>query len=117
MHEAADVPECLDCGTCCFSELPEYVRVWGCDHERMGDLADELTHFIGNRCYMRLVDGHCAALSIEPETGRFVCSIYDVRPDACRALGRGSAACRAEIHEKGERPRIALERLRRSSRP
>ncbi|WP_438042025.1 YkgJ family cysteine cluster protein [Sorangium sp. So ce128] len=109
----AVVPECTACGTCCFSALPEYVRVFGCDHDRMDDRARGLTRFIGNRCYMRIEDGRCAALTLDAERGRFLCSIYEVRPDCCRALERGSGACLGELHEKRERPLLALEALRR----
>jgi hypothetical protein len=114
--DPSDPPECLACGTCCFSELPEYVRVFGVDHDRMGDRAAEFTHFLGNKCYMRLEDGHCAALRIDPVARRFACTIYEVRPDACRSLERGSPACRAEIHEKGARPPLAVEALLRRAR-
>lgn len=107
------IPDCLSCGACCFSELPEYVRVWGVDYDRMGDVACELTQFIGHRCYMKITDGHCAALVIDADHRRFVCSIYEVRPDVCRSLERGSPACRAEIHEKGDRPLRALQALLR----
>ncbi|AKT37949.1 YkgJ family cysteine cluster protein [Chondromyces crocatus] len=107
------VPEdCTFCGACCFSTLPEYIRVFGVDHDRMDDRARALTHFIGNRCYMRLDEGHCSALKLDPQEGRFLCSIYEARPDCCRALDRGSGACRGELHEKRQRPLIALERLR-----
>ncbi|WP_437652724.1 YkgJ family cysteine cluster protein [Sorangium sp. So ce1182] len=109
----AVVPECTACGTCCFSGLPEYIRVFGCDHDRMDDRARGLTHFIGNRCYMRIEEGRCAALTLDAELGRFLCSIYEVRPDCCRALERGSGACLGELHEKRERPLIALDALRR----
>ena len=107
------VPECTACGTCCFSTLPEYVRVFGCDYDRMDDRARRLTRFIGNRCYMHIEDGRCAALTLDAERGRFLCSIYEVRPDCCRALERGSGACVGELHEKRERPLLALEALRR----
>ncbi|UQA59080.1 YkgJ family cysteine cluster protein [Polyangium aurulentum] len=105
--------DCLLCGTCCFSDLPEYVRVFGVDHDRMDDHARSLTDFIGNRCFMRIEDGHCAALVPDPDTRRFVCSIYPVRPDACRGLERGSSACMGELTVKAERPPIALEALLR----
>ena len=115
MIAADDLPACTACGTCCFSTLPEYVRVFGCDWDRMDDHARSLTHFIGNRCYMRLDDGHCAALVLQqgPASGAaaFLCSIYEARPDACRALERGSGACRGERHEKGDRPLLAAARL------
>lgn len=109
----AAVPECTACGTCCFSTLPEYVRVFGCDYDRMDDRARGLTRFIGNRCYMRIEDGRCAALTLDAELGRFLCSIYEVRPDCCRALERGSGQCLGELNEKRERPLLALEALRR----
>ncbi|HSC89433.1 MAG TPA: zinc/iron-chelating domain-containing protein, partial [Polyangiaceae bacterium] len=66
---------------------------------------------IGNRCYMRLVDGHCAALIVDPSDRSFRCSVYERRPDVCRWLERGSGQCRADRHEKGERPLLALARL------
>jgi uncharacterized protein len=81
----------------------------------MDDRAKELTRFIGNRCYMRIEDGRCAALAIDAASGRFLCSIYAMRPDCCRALERGGGACLGELHEKRERPLIALDRLRRGA--
>jgi Fe-S-cluster containining protein len=119
MPERIDQPDsfdCRTCGTCCFSNLPEYIRVWGVDHDRLGPVADEVTHFLGNQCFMRLVDGHCIALEIDPVAKRFSCSIYPRRPDACRGLMPASPVCRAEIHEKGERPLLAIEALLRRRR-
>jgi Fe-S-cluster containining protein len=109
----AELPECMACGVCCFSTLPEYVRVFGADWERLDDRARAFTHFIGNRCYMRLEDGHCAALVIDPVARRFSCAIYEMRPDCCRALTRGLGACLAERHEKADRPLIAIDTLLR----
>jgi hypothetical protein len=77
----------------------------------MDDRARALTHFLGNRCYMRLEDGHCAALEVDARQRRFVCGIYEMRPDACRSLERGSGACRGEIATKAERPLLAVSRL------
>jgi Fe-S-cluster containining protein len=107
------VPECTSCGACCFSTLPEYVRVFGCDYERMDDGARALTHFLGNRCYMRVEEGRCAALVIDPATRRYLCSIYEVRPDCCRGLERGSGACLGELHAKADRALVALDALLR----
>ena len=104
-------PPCLGCGACCFSKLEEYVRIDGVDHARIGERVDELTAFSGNRCYMRMLDGHCAALVIDVTTRQFVCSIYETRPRICRELARHSSECRAELHEKGERPSSALHML------
>lgn len=100
------------CGACCFSTLERYVRVSGDDHARMGDRAGELARFDGNRAYMRMVDGHCAALRVDGSTGRLTCSAYAVRPDVCRALERASSACLAERDAKAERPLVALRRSR-----
>ena len=104
-------PACLGCGACCFSQLPNYVRITGADHALLGTRVDELTHFDGNRCYMNMHEGHCAALVIELTTRRFVCSIYESRPTTCRDLERGSAACQAEAYQKGERPLLLLGSL------
>jgi hypothetical protein len=112
-HDRADdVPECLECGVCCFSQLEEYLRVWGQDYERLGRRAPELTVFIGNRCFMRMVDGHCAALEPSPDTGAFVCSVYDERPKTCRELDRGSAECAGERSLKKQRPGRWLREVR-----
>jgi uncharacterized protein len=109
------VPECLDCGTCCFSLLETYVRIYGDDHARFGDRADALVRFDGTRAYMRMIDGHCGALVIDLPLGRFFCSSYETRPQTCRDLARGSAACLGEIETKRERPLLALGRGRRAS--
>lgn len=109
----AEVPECLDCGTCCFSRLETYVRVSGDDHARLGDRADELVWFEGNRAYMRMVDGHCGALGIDVGSGQLVCGTYATRPQTCRDLARGSPACLGELETKQERPLLALGRAAR----
>jgi hypothetical protein len=108
--DAGDLAECTACGTCCFSTAEDYLRVSGKDYERLGDDAERLTHFIENRAYMRLSEGHCAALVVDVPGRRFLCSVYEDRPDVCRWLQRGSSHCRAELHEKGQRPLIALRR-------
>ena len=105
-------PQCLDCGACCFSALTAYVRVDGDDYTRLGDGAEALTLFVGNRCYMRMFEGHCASLVPDPVTHRLACSIYGTRPEICRALARSSPECDAEIHEKHDRPPLAIGRSR-----
>jgi len=110
------VPECLSCGACCFSRLETYVSVTGDDHARLGDRTDELVWFAGNRAYMRMVDGHCAALHVEAASGHMVCSAYTTRPQTCRDLARSSGACLGEIEGKHERPLIALGVSRGSAR-
>ncbi len=102
------VPECLRCGTCCFSTSDAYVRVSGEDFARLGELAGDLVAWSGNRAYMRMRDGHCAALRVERSTGEFVCTAYERRPQICRDLERGSPECQGEIAVKGDRPVRAL---------
>ncbi len=75
MTPAPGTPECTDCGVCCFSNLPEYVRVFGHDWDRMGDEARTFTPDLGTRGYLRLADGHCAALTIDPAGPRFHCAL------------------------------------------
>jgi Fe-S-cluster containining protein len=102
-HVSLSLPaDCQDCGVCCFSTLETYVRVTGDDYERLGHRASEVTHFVGNRAYLRMTDGHCASLAVD-ERGRFRCTVYDVRPDLCRELERGSRECAGEIATKGDR--------------
>jgi Fe-S-cluster containining protein len=104
-NENAGAPPCLGCGTCCFGDGPLYLRISGDDHARLGDDADHLVFFDGNRAYMRMAEaGHCAALSIDAAQHMFSCSIYERRPTTCRTLERGSAACEAERERKGARP-------------
>jgi len=76
----------------------------------MGARADELVRFVGNRAFLRVVDGMCAALRVDRERGTFPCSAYDVRPAVCRDLARGSPECLGEIATKGDRPHRMLQR-------
>tara|TARA_R110002167_G_scaffold255265_2_gene461590 strand:+ start:75 stop:560 length:486 start_codon:yes stop_codon:yes gene_type:complete len=94
-------PECLACGACCFSTASDYVPVKGDDWTRLGPDAVRWAVFVNNRAFMRMVGGHCAALRVEPASAergaaRFVCSIYETRPQVCRDLARGSGECHGE---------------------
>lgn len=111
--DVSDVPECVACGACCFSENPRYLSVAGIDYERLGEDAERLTTFIENKAFMRLSHGHCAALVYEPTKHQYLCSVYERRPDVCRWLERGSGQCRAELHEKAERPKLMRLRVER----
>lgn len=88
--------------------LETYVRVTGDDYERLGERAEDLVRFDGNRAYMRMADGHCAALRLERRSGQLVCSAYKTRPETCRDLARGSGACLGEIAGKHDRPQALL---------
>jgi len=104
---------CQHCAACCFSELARYVRVTGNDYTRLGADAVAYVHFIENRAFMLMTDGHCAALEFDPDSMQFVCQVYEHRPEVCRELERGSAACKGERHAKGDR---SLATLRRKTR-
>jgi Fe-S-cluster containining protein len=107
-----DLPECLACGACCFADVPDYVRVSGADHARLGGDAEALVTWRENRAYMRMVDGHCAALVISGSDGTLSCRVYERRPTICRDLERGSRACLGEREHKADRARLTLERAK-----
>ena len=100
--------DCLRCGVCCFSPSDRFVRVTGDDWTRLGAEAERVAHFSGrgNEAFMRMDDGHCAALDVRlvaaGEVGRaseapeFFCTIYGSRPQICRDLARGSPECAGE---------------------
>lgn len=76
----------------------------GDDWTRLGPEAGRRAHFTGHRAYMKMQDGHCAAL--EPRQAAdgatdYFCSIYERRPQICRDLQRGSAECHGELSRRG----------------
>lgn len=98
--------DCRRCGVCCFSAAPDYVRVTGEDWARLGAEADRWAHFLGHRAFMRMTDGHCAALAVQrgPDgAADFFCTIYERRPQTCRDLDRGSPSCAGELAAKAAR--------------
>jgi uncharacterized protein len=106
MEPPPSVPDdCTECGACCHGDGPRYLPVTGEDHFRLGDAAETLTEFIGNRCYMRLVEGRCIALRTRVQGKPYVCSVYAARPTLCRTLERGSPACLAVLERAYERAR------------
>jgi Fe-S-cluster containining protein len=102
-----DIPvDCLNCGVCCFSKSATYVRVSGDDWTRLGDDAESVARFVGQRAYMRMEDGHCIALQPSTRRGQppvFFCSIYAKRPQICRDLKRGAPECQGELSTKAHR--------------
>ena len=98
--------DCRRCGLCCFSESEEYVWVRGDDWSRLGEEAERLAHFIRHRAFMRMHEGHCAALDVRTMADgvkEYFCTIYERRPQICRDLARGSPECEAEIETKSGR--------------
>ncbi len=81
------------------------MRVTGDDWARLGPEAERVAHFIGNRAFMKMAGGHCAALGVRAATdgsgaAEFFCTVYALRPQVCRDLGRGSPECEAELMRK-----------------
>jgi Fe-S-cluster containining protein len=109
----------LRCGACCFSPSDRFVRVTGDDWTRLGAEAERVAHFAGwgNEAFMRMSDGHCAALAVRRvATGagesaeaatEFFCTIYERRPQICRDLARGSPECAGERAIKADRCRVS----------
>lgn len=101
--------DCIRCGCCCINSAANAIRVTGDDYSRLEEHAENLVQFIGNRAFMKLTDGHCAALKVETMSARFICTIYERRPQVCRDLAEGSAECNAERHHKAVRRLTLLE--------
>jgi Fe-S-cluster containining protein len=86
--------------------------VTGSDYSRLGDGAEGVSVFIGHRCYMRMAEGHCAQLKRDA-AGRFVCGIYERRPEICRTLERASPSCDAERERKADHALHSVQSLTR----
>ena len=90
--DAAAGPDCLTCGACCFAPNRGHLPLSGEDHARLLPAEQEsLTVFVGTRCFMRVEDGRCVNLQVGG--GRYVCAIYERRPQVCRDYERGGSAC------------------------
>lgn len=108
--------DCTPCGRCCFSETQGYIRVFGVDEARMSPETRALTELRPEGRFMRYTGGACVALRVDA-SHRVLCSIYEERPDVCRALVRGSGQCRGDFDAKGAAAAsfIAASRLARRS--
>ena len=112
-----DRPECLSCGTCCFSTLERYVPVSGDDYARLAGDAERLVLWVENRAYLRIEEGHCAALAIDPTTARFVCTVYASGGPRCvAASSEAPRSVRGESSAKRDRPLLALGKRRLGAR-
>jgi uncharacterized protein len=106
--------DCTICGRCCFSKEPDYIRVFAVDEARMSASTITFTEQRDGIRVMRFAEGRCVALRFDA-ADRIICTIYDERPDVCRALERGSGQCRGDVEGKGDVATafIAASRLRR----
>jgi hypothetical protein len=105
------LPHCIDCGCCCFSADPEYIRVFGIDLDRMDVRARSFTVERAGRVTMRMAEGRCAALVVDPQARTFTCDVYEARPDVCRSLTRGSGGCLGDRRDKVDAPLLAIASL------
>jgi len=112
----AGLPHCIDCGCCCFSPDPEYIRVFGIDLDRMDARAQAFTIDHSGRVAMRMAAGRCTALTIDPVARTYVCAIYEARPDVCRSLARASSGCLGDRAKKADAPLLAVAALLAQSR-
>jgi Fe-S-cluster containining protein len=85
--------QCTSCGACCFTANPEYIQLWSVDRDRLAGRLDEVAHEINGHWFLKMTAGHCDSLTVDRARGLYLCSIYDQRPDACRAFAEDSAAC------------------------
>ena len=123
-------PDCLPCGRCCFSEDESYLQLFGLDVARMLPADERHLRRDVERTFMKLVGGRCSAFVVDAleldspvkltrpagETRPlFGCSIYERRPDVCRALQRGTSSCRFEYERKFDRPDVLLADLRKKA--
>ena len=101
---------CQECGACCVSNVDEHVFLTRGDMRRLGPkragLVVETDHEQGA---MRTSMGEilfglhpCVALARDGQG--FSCSVYEDRPEPCRALERGSSACLELMARAGVRP-------------
>lgn len=91
--------DCQTCGACCLSDSKAYVPVTESDSERLRDHGSHsLTVEVDGSWHMRMTDGHCAALVVR--AGKFVCDVYEARPEACRELAAATPACQEEVRLK-----------------
>ena len=98
------ITDCQLCGACCFSDSTAYVPLTASDRQRLQH-DPRYIHEEDGKHYLAMTEGHCVALRSQGD--RFVCSLYSVRPFACRELERGTPPCREERREK----RKAAERF------
>jgi len=89
--------DCVACGACCFSRNPRYLVLLPEDRER--DLPKDSLIVDGERRFVDFSCGHCVHLDLT--AGQAICTVYDNRPEACRAFRAGSFECGKAIRANG----------------
>jgi Fe-S-cluster containining protein len=83
--------DCQACGACCYGP-EEYVSVNGADLSRFdGRTLGRYVVRRHDRVFLRMVQGHCAAL--HARQGHFSCRIYSMRPTPCHVVEAGGREC------------------------
>src|SRR5205085_1499056 len=88
--------DCRRCGACCAAELrlPFYVGVTPIDVARLSPRWRERNLARGSILTKLDGNGRCVCVALRGTVGRRAsCSIYERRPEACRALSAGSEEC------------------------
>jgi len=96
--------DCTSCGACCYGRR-DYVQVFPHDTVRLGaartaelvaPAVGESPASVGRESeptrFMKMTGGHCVALRTDVPN-RFLCAVYEDRPELCRALEPGSTPC------------------------
>ena len=83
--------DCQRCGACCYGP-EDYVSVSATDLLGMSrQTRARLVIRTGERRYLRMLHGHCAAL--RARQGHYSCRIYSERPRPCHVVEAGSREC------------------------
>lgn len=101
----SDQYDCISCGRCCYYDQPNYallfpedIAVFGpaglAEHTVKSTLSGESLRpgEDGSEIYMRMENGHCCALEVNPGVS-YKCSIYPDRPLLCRVFEPGNSEC------------------------
>jgi len=94
---SAPAYDCVTCGACCFSRNPRYLVLLPEDTGRALPPASLFED--AGRTFVDFSCGHCTHLTLSE--GRAECSVYEDRPEACRAFRAGSFECLKAIRANG----------------
>ena len=109
-------PDCTRCGACCVStwDSPTYVNLTDEDRSRLEAhlAASTVRKYVGfedepRNDYLSLTtkenrQGHVVCVALRGSVGgRCSCSIYEIRPKACRDFRQGSVSCVEAREEAG----------------
>lgn len=94
--------DCQVCGACCYGPT-RYVAVTETDLLGMGRATRaKMVVRHGERRYLKMVNGHCAALRATPDY--YSCRMYAERPAPCRSVEAGSRECHDARARRGVGP-------------